>query len=227
ACRRAAAATLAALLYAGLRPHRPGGTHRPAPVRGVRAGLSVLRGDPTLRATVGLAAVAIATSGFQTAALYSFVTARLGLPASFLGVLLSAQGAGSVAGGLVVGRILGRRGPLAVAGAGALLCAAGCLARCLPWWPATVAAGVVTGVGLPWTLVAALTAVQTRTPDALLGRVGAAANTALFGPLVLTIPLGSATVHLGARPAFAAAAAACLAATAVARRGARPGRASP
>ncbi|GAA4576451.1 hypothetical protein GCM10023176_47860 [Micromonospora coerulea] len=29
-----------------------------------------------------------------------------------------------------------------------------CLVRCLPWWPGMVAASIVAGIGLPWTLVA-------------------------------------------------------------------------
>ena len=157
-----------------------------------------------------LAAVSIAMSGFTTAGIYAIVVTELRLPTTFLGVLASAQGAGSILGGLIVGRLIATRGPVAVGVAGTALFAVGCLARCLPWWPATVVGAVVAGVGLPWTLVAAVTAVQTHTPSALLGRVSATANTAMFGPLVVAIPLGSAAVHLGARPPLMAAAAICL-----------------
>ncbi|MET0493175.1 MAG: MFS transporter, partial [Actinoplanes sp.] len=132
---------------------------------------------------------------------------------SFLGILLSAQGAGSILGGLVVGRVINRYGELIVGVAGAVVFAAGLLARCVPWWPALVAGGVIAGIGLPWTLVAGVTAVQTHTPPALLGRVSATANTAMFGPIALAIPLGSAAVHLGARPTILAAAGLCLLAT--------------
>jgi MFS family permease len=155
--------------------------------------------------------VSIAMSGFSTAAVYAIVTTELGLPTTFLGVLVSAQGAGSVVGGLIVGRLIARRGPVAVGVAGAVLFAVGCLARCLPWWPVTIGASVVAGIGLPWTLVAAVTAVQTHTPAVLLGRVAATANTAMFG-IALAIPFGSAAVHLGARPPLIAAGVICLAA---------------
>ncbi|MFF5178131.1 hypothetical protein ACFY2Q_08915 [Micromonospora sp. NPDC000316] len=112
--------------------------------------------------------------------------------------------------------------------AGTTLFAIGCLARCLPWWPVTVVGAVVAGVGLPWTLVAAVTAVQTHTPSALLGRVSATANTAMFGPLVAAIPLGSAAVHLGARPPLLAAVAICLSAAAATSDGrARPRHGCP
>ncbi|MDG4805576.1 MFS transporter [Micromonospora sp. WMMD1120] len=206
---------LVASLYAVLRLRRtpPG---RAEPGEGdLSTGLTVLFGQRATRLPVALAAVSIAMSGLTTAAVYAMVVTELRLPTTFLGVLASAQGAGSVVGGLIVGRRLARNGPVAVGVAGTVLFALGCLARVLPWWPVTVVGALVAGVGLPWTLVAAVTAVQTRTPSALLGRVSATANTAMFGPLVVAIPLGSAAVHLGARPPLVAAAALCLAAAAV------------
>lgn len=177
---------------------------------GPRTGLVVLFGQRATRLPIVLAAVSIAMSGFTTAGAYAIVVTELRLPTTFLGVLASAQGAGSILGGLIVGRLITARGPVAVGVAGTTLFAIGCLVRCLPWWPATVVGAVVIGVGLPWALVAAVTAVQTHTPSALLGRVSATANTAMFGPLVVAIPLGSAAVHLGARPPLIAAAAICL-----------------
>ncbi|MCZ7436907.1 MFS transporter [Micromonospora sp. WMMC241] len=192
---------------------RPAAAARPT---GLRVGLAVLLRRRAVRVPVALAAVSIAMSGFTTAALYAVVVEELALPSTFLGVLASAQGAGSVLAGLVVGRLVARRGAAAVGVAGAVLFAAGCLGRCLPWWPATVAASAIVGVGLPWTLVAAVTAVQTHTPAELLGRVAGTANTAMFGPITLAIPLGSVAVHAGGRPPFVAAAGACLAAALVA-----------
>jgi len=212
----AAMPVLVATLYAVLRLNRTP-TDRPTERGdGPRAGLVVLFGQRVTRLAVALAAVSIAMSGFTTAGIYAIVVTELRLPTTFLGVLASAQGAGSILGGLIVGRLIAARGPVAVGVAGTALFAIGCLARCLPWWPSTVVGAVVAGVGLPWTLVAAVTAVQTHTPSALLGRVSATANTAMFGPLVVAIPLGSAAVHLGARPPLMAAAAICLTAVVVA-----------
>ncbi|RAO11043.1 MFS transporter [Micromonospora noduli] len=212
----AAMPVLVATLYALFRLNRTP-TERPTERGGgPRTGLVVLFGQPATRLPVVLAAVSIAMSGFTTAGIYAIVVTELRLPTTFLGVLASAQGAGSILGGLIVGRLITARGPVAVGAVGAALFAIGCLARCLPWWPATVVGAVVAGVGLPWTLVAAVTAVQTHTPSALLGRVSATANTAMFGPLVVAIPLGSAAVHLGARPPLMAATAICLTAVVVA-----------
>jgi MFS family permease len=221
----AAMPILVAVLYAALRLRpRSQPTRTTRSGRGVRAGLAVLAGRPPLRTTVALAAVAIAMSGFATAAQFQVVTVDMGLAAAFIGVLVSAQGAGSIVAGLAAGRVIARRGVVFVAVAGAALFGAGLLIRCLPWWPALVVGAVIGGVGLPWTLIAAVTAVQTHTPRAMLGRVSATANTLMFGPIALATPLGAAAVHLGARPALLMGAAACLAAaTVVARRGPRPG----
>ncbi|MEU5936190.1 MFS transporter [Micromonospora sp. NPDC047187] len=218
----AAMPVLVATLYALLRLNRTP-TDRPTERDdGPRTGSVVLFGRPATRLPVVLAAVSIAMSGFTTAGIYAIVVTELRLPTTFLGVLASAQGAGSILGGLIVGRLIAARGPVAVGVAGTALFTVGCLARCLPWWPATVVGAVVAGIGLPWTLVAAVTAVQTHTPSALLGRVSATANTAMFGPLVVAIPLGSAAVHLGARPPLMAAAAICLTAVVVATFRRRP-----
>ncbi|MFC8296925.1 MFS transporter [Micromonospora orduensis] len=210
----AATPVLVALLYAAVRLRRTPQGRPSLSDRGLRAGISVLTRQRATRVPVALAAVSIAMSGFSTAAIYAIVVSELRLPTTFLGVLASAQGAGSIAGGLAVGRLIRRWGPLGVGVAGTALFALGCLARCLPWWPVTVGGAVLAGVGLPWTLVAAVTAVQTHTPTPLLGRVAATANTAMFGPLVVAIPLGSAAVHLGARPTLIAAVVICLTAVA-------------
>ncbi|TCC00553.1 MFS transporter [Micromonospora zingiberis] len=211
----AVAPALVAVGYAALRLTRTPRATRNR--RGAaRAGLAVLFGSASIRLPLTLAATAIGMSTFVTAAGYEIVTGVLGMPAAFLGVLLSTQGAGSIAGGLVVGRLIARFGPATVAVVGAALFGASCLARGLPWWPAVLAASVVAGVGLPWTLVAAVTAVQTHSPDELLGRAAATATTVMFGPIAVATPLGSAAVLLGARPPLVLAAAGCLTAAALA-----------
>ncbi|MEU8090906.1 MULTISPECIES: MFS transporter [Micromonospora] len=212
---------LVAALYGALRLARAASAPPTAPAVGLRAGLTALLARRAVRVPVALAAASIAMSGFTTAALYDVVVTGLGLPSTFLGVLAGAQGGGSLLAGLVVGRLVRRHGEITVGVAGAVLFAAGCLGRCLPWWPGTVAASVVIGVGLPWTLVAAVTAVQTYTPREMLGRVAGTANTVMFGPITLAIPLGSAAVAVGGRPPLVLAAVACLAAAMAA---ARPGR---
>jgi hypothetical protein len=189
---------------------------------GARDALAVLWRNPGIRTPVLVAAVAIAMSGVTTPALYAAVTDRLGLTSAFVGVVASAQGAGSIAGGVVVGRLLARWGPIAVAAAGSVVFAAGSLAKCLPSGAGLVAGGVLVGIGLPWTLIAGVTAVQTRAPEAMLGRVAATAGTVMFGPLAVAIPVGSAAVHLGSVPPMVAAAVVCVTVAVLALRNREP-----
>ncbi len=178
---------------------RVAGQPRSTGVRGVRAGLAVLFRVPAVRVPVLVAAAAITLSGLTNAAVLARLVHDLHLPAAYLGFLATAQGAGSIAGGLLVGRLLARARPAGVAAVGAAVFAAGCATWCLPWWPAMITGSVLVGVGLPWTLIAAVTAVQTSTPEHLLGRVAATSTMLMFGPVALSIPLGAALVSLGAR----------------------------
>ncbi|MDY7086875.1 MAG: MFS transporter [Actinomycetota bacterium] len=188
---------------------------------GLRDGLRALFSVPAVRNPVLLAAVAVGGSGLKDAAVLAHLVHDLHLPATHLGFLGTAQGAGSIVGGLIVGRVLARRSAITVAAAGAVVFAAGCVSQALPWFPAMVAGSLVIGVGLPWTLIAAVTAVQTLTPDHLLGRVAATSNTVMFGPVALGIPLGAAAIHIGAVVPLVVAAAASVAAAVVAVRAVR------
>jgi hypothetical protein len=182
----------------------PVGSDSPAAARAglgwasVRAGLLSLRRGPMWTPVV-VAAVAISASGVTNAAVLSRLVDGLRLPATHLGVLSGVQGAGSIVGGLLVGRLLSRLGVFRVAILGAVLFAIACVTWSLPWWPTMLTGSALAGLGLPWTLVAALTAIQAGTPDHLLGRVAATANMVMFGPIALAIPLGSALVLLGSR----------------------------
>ncbi|MEU4782657.1 MFS transporter [Micromonospora sp. NPDC023633] len=154
-------------------------------------GIRFLLGDARLRAIVLVGALVVTMSGLTTAATFAVVDEGLGLSVAFMGVLSSAQGAGALAGGLLTGRLMTGRGEALVGTLGAVLFAAGTAARLLPWTPGVVAGSVVVGVGLPWAVVAAMTAVQRRTPQDLLGRVAGTASTVVFGPMSIGIPLGA------------------------------------
>ena len=185
----------------------------------IRAGLRGLFGNPPIRGPVLVAAAAIGLSGLTNAPVLAQVVHGLHLPATSLGYLSTAQGAGSIVSGLLAGRLLARLSPVRVAALGTALFAAGCASRAIPWWPATIAGSAVVGLGLPWPLIAGVTAVQTGTPAHLLGRVSAISGTVMFAPVALAIPLGATMVHFGpARSLLCAAALALAVALAAARR---------
>ncbi|WP_064741969.1 MFS transporter [Hamadaea tsunoensis] len=185
----AAAHLVSAWCYTRVRPVRVPGS--PAGDRRVRDGIRLLWSDREIRVPVLVAAVAVPVSGLVTAAFYTLVTHGLGRPAAFAGVLASVQGIGSVAGGLAAGRIMGRLGEARFAVAGVLVCAVGHALRAIPVLPCAIGANLLAGIGLPWTVVAAFTAVQRRTPAGALGRVSASALTLIFAPIAVATPLGA------------------------------------
>lgn len=222
----------AGLCYTLLTLRRPTGSASEAggPPRkaGAWAGVALILRLREVRIPVLIAAVAIAMSGLTNAAVLAHIVDDLHLPSTRLGIVTSAQGAGSIVSGLLVGRLLTRLGPVRVAVIGAALFGLGRLAWALPWFTPALAGSLIIGVGLPWTLIAGITAVQTETPDHLLGRVAGSSNTVMFGPIALAIPLGSTLVHLGAlTPTLLAAALAFAAALFGTRAGRPPGRRAP
>ena len=150
-----------------------------------------LRSQRPLRAVVLVAAVTMLMAGLSTAVQYAVVDDGLHRPAAFLGVLTSVHGVGSIVGGLLAGRLVNRYGELPLAGWGALLFAVGTALRCLPWTPAVLVSALLMGAGLPWTVIAAMTAVQRQTPHTLLGRVAATANSLVFAPASITLLAGA------------------------------------
>ncbi|MEU6589397.1 MFS transporter [Streptomyces sp. NPDC046881] len=173
------------------RPARPGGSLRRQTAEGVRH----LWGHPVLRPLVGAGGTTMLLTALAGTTVYA-VADRLGHSPAYAGVLYAAQGAGSVAAGLLAGPALRRLGARRFAAAGIALTGVAVVARAVPWDPVALATGVACGLGLPCVLIAALTAVQQETPGPLLGRVTATANTLVFTPTVLGLAAGASLVEL-------------------------------
>lgn len=134
-------------------------------------------------------------AGLNGALLYAVIDA-LGRSPAYAGALYAVQGAGSVVVGLFSGPALRRLGGRRFAGYGIVLTAVAAGLRAIPSEPLALAGSAAIGVGLPCVLIAALTAVQRETPDALLGRTAATANTLVFAPNALGLAVGAALVEL-------------------------------
>lgn len=158
------------------------------------AGLRHLRTIPELMSIVIGMAVSLAVIGLFDSLLFVVVDKGLGRPPAFFGVLMSAQGAGSILGGITAVRVLNRLGPIrAVAlGLGTLAVSA------IPYlFGSTVGAllgSVAGGVAIPWAFVALATTRQRRTPNHLQGRVASATSMALQIPQLTSIAVGAAVV---------------------------------
>lgn len=187
----AAAAAVFALLR--VREERPAA--RPKGAGGlseVSAGARELWRSPVLRPLVAGGAATMALAGVNGALVYAVTDSVLDRSPAFTGVLYAAQGAGSVLCGLLAGPLLRRAGERRVAAAGVTLFAVAVALRALPYDAVALVCSAGIGLGLPCVLLAAATAVQRETPDAVLGRTAATASTLMFLPNAVTLALGAA-----------------------------------
>ncbi|MEU6225761.1 MFS transporter [Streptomyces sp. NPDC047042] len=184
---------LAALLYACLRVRE--GT--PPPSTRVRAaeGAAFLWRHDRLRPLVLAGGTTMLLSGLSAATLYAVIDG-LGHSPAYAGPLYVVQGVGSVAVGLASGPLLRRFGERGFAAYGTALTGVAMTLRAVPADLAVLGSGVAIGMGLPCVLIAGLTAVQRETPEELLGRTAATANTLMFAPTAIGLAAGAALVEL-------------------------------
>lgn len=183
-------------LYACLRvresrPEPPKGGWRAQTAEGAR----FLWTHPRLRPLVLAGGTTMLCAGLNGALLYAVIDGLEHAPA-YAGVLYAVQGAGSVAVGLLSGPALRRLGERRFAAYGIALTAVAAGLRAIPSDAVVLVCGAASGVGLPCVLIAVLTAVQRETPDALLGRAAATANTLVFTPNAIGLAAGAALVEL-------------------------------
>ncbi|MET9791906.1 MFS transporter [Streptomyces canus] len=186
--------TAAAPTTAGLGPTT---TRRRTPSRRTPAGAGArhIWAHPILRPLVLAGGTTMLCAGLNGALIYAVIDG-LGHSPAYAGALYAAQGAGSVAVGLVSRPALRRLGERRFAAYGIALTAVAAGLRAIPSDPLALACSAAIGAGLPCVLIAALTAVQRETPDALLGRAVATAHTLVYTPNVLGLAAGAALVEL-------------------------------
>jgi MFS family permease len=168
---------------------------KPAPpehhfVREVTAGLRHVWETLPLRQVVVGVSVALLVIGFAETLIFA-VMAALGKPPSFFGVFATIQGVGSIAGGVTAASILRRVGEVRLVGLGLALFALADLCLIAPSLGVVLAAGPVAGIGVAWAIVGFSTALQTRTPLVIQGRVSAAADLTLSVAQATSIATGA------------------------------------
>ncbi len=170
--------------------------HDPEPpehhfLREVTAGIEhVWRTLPLRQLTLGTT-LALLVVGFTETLIFS-VIGHLGHKPSFFGVLATLQGVGSIAGGVTAGVVVRRLGEVRTVGIGL-----GCFGLCgallaVHSLPVVLAGFIVAGVGIVWAIVAFNTALQTRTPLRIQGRVSAAVDLSLSIAQTTSIATGAA-----------------------------------
>lgn len=163
---------------------------------GMSAGFRFIGREPVLRSITLALALSLLAFGFTESAGFSVVTAGLHHKASFVGVLLAVQGAGAIVGGLVAASIL-KRIPEAMMTALGLSCAGvAVLLLTLPNLAPVLAGMLLAGLVGPWVSVAAITAIQRRTPGDLIGRVSGAFGLSLTIPQIISVGFGAALIAI-------------------------------
>ncbi|MEU1225983.1 MFS transporter [Streptomyces sp. NPDC005828] len=158
-------------------------------------GVRLLRGSRVLVPLVATGAFTMLLAGVNGAAIYAVVDKGLGHAPAYAGVLYAVQGVGSVLAGLTTGPLLRRVPERTLAAVGLALFAVAVGVRgALPYEATALAASAVIGLGMPWVLIAVMTAVQKEAPAEAVGRVAATANTLVMAPNALAIALGAGLV---------------------------------
>jgi MFS family permease len=158
--------------------------------REVTAGIRHIWDTLPLRQVVGGIAIALLVVGFAETLIFSVITA-LGEPPSFFGVFAMIQGVGSIAGGVTAAAALRRVGEVRLVGIGLAAFAVADLCLIAPSLTVVLVAGPLAGIGVAWAIVGFSTALQTRTPLAIQGRVSAAADLTLSVAQATSIATGA------------------------------------
>lgn len=179
------------------------------PLAQIRAGLAFTMGDRLLRALVGFSAISNLFDEWIFTLFTLFAARQLGLSAAAIGLILSAGGAGAIAGALLAGPATARLGT-----GRAILwsVATDTVMLAIPFAPVSQAAAIpllamtylVNGVGIALSSVVALSVRQAITPDHLLGRVNGSHRFVSYGVISLGALLGGTAGHvLGLRAGLA------------------------
>ena len=132
--------------------------------------------------------------GFLESLVYA-VTDAFGQPATFVGVIVSIQGVGALAGGLLSSRIIQRVGHVqAIVVSLGLFVVSLAVMALAPTLPLVVAGAVPLGFGLPVLIVAINTRVQIRTPNRLMARVSTTLDALIGTPQIISIAIGAGLV---------------------------------
>ena len=138
--------------------------------------------------------VCLLVVGFSETVIFAVLDQGLHKPTSFFGVLSSLQGVGAIVGGVTAARVLRRVGDATLVGLGMALFAIGDLSFVSTSLPLVLVGIAIAGAGVAWLIVGFGTAVQTRTPDRLQGRVFSAADMVISTPQTVSIALGAALI---------------------------------
>jgi MFS family permease len=158
------------------------------------AGIRHVVRTPALRRPTVACLIAVSAFGLFETVPFAVVAQGLHRSPEFLGVLVSLQGIGALAGGLLAAPVLRRTSERALIAGGLAACAVSALLLITPLVPVVGLASAGLGLCIVWINVGAVTLIQRRTPPELIGRVDAALEFAIVVPQAASIALGAALI---------------------------------
>lgn len=160
--------------------------------RGITAGFSTLWSDPTLRLITCALAVAFGAAGFLNVLVFPLLEDGLGVDAAAIGLVVTVQGVGALAGGVSSAAVLKALGERRLVAFGIALLGGAMLViqAVVHLSPAGNPLGLILaclgmaigGVGIPWMVVGAANYRIRVTPANRQGRASAAMNMSLNAP---------------------------------------------
>ena len=158
------------------------------------AGLRYLSTDRVLKHVLIGFGITFLVLGFAESSIYAMLDA-FDRPATFVSVIVSVQGVGAIAGGLSSGWVVKRIGEVATCVVGLVVLVAGIAIMGATHSIVVVClSAALFGMALPMLIVAFMTLVQRRSPQAIMGRVSTAVEVVMSVPQAVSLALGSALV---------------------------------
>jgi MFS family permease len=165
-------------------------------LREVSAGVRHIALTRVLRELTTGVGAALLVAGFSETIIFAITSEGLHRSPSFIGVLGTFQGIGSILGGLTAARLMRKVGERRLAAIGLTLFGLGDALWLIPRLGVVLPAMALAGVGIVWAIVALATAYQRRSPSDMQGRVAAASNMLFSVPQTISIAVGAALVTL-------------------------------
>jgi MFS family permease len=138
--------------------------------------------------------MAVAVAGMLEVALFALTDTGLHRPPTFIGVLGTIQGLGSIAGGLGAAPLMRRWGETPVIAGGLIGLGASLGLLAVATLTVVVVALLLIGASLAATMVGYMTLLQRRTSNELQGRVFSAAEAIITVPYTLSMGLGAVLI---------------------------------
>jgi MFS family permease len=160
-------------------------------VQEILGGFRHVNRTPILRRLVIALAVALAVIGFAETAIFSVVAQELHKSASFIGVVMAAQGVGALVGGPLSAPVMRRVGERWICAFGLIGIVIGSLLFEAGPIAVVLLGAVAFGMALPPLLVGAYTLLQLRTPAELQGRAFSAFDVIASLPQTISIAVGA------------------------------------